>query len=275
MRRIGTPSPAMAVAMIALFVALGGSGYAATQSGGGGGDRANAAAKKKVKRGPRGRRGRQGVQGPQGLQGSTGAQGTPGTDGTNGTNGTDGTNGSPAFGALLGRGVNVPAGTSFLAPSGQLDAAATENGVDSFTPNATMRASDLAIAVFEAPGPGTSPHVYAAGRPRRHGAELHGARRRHHLHQHGQRDDPGGLADLDRIDDDGHPESHLRCGSGGGRRAVRRLPEAPVIPTGAREVLVHGRQRSGGTGSDHRRERRPTGRNVAARADRVRSWVFP
>jgi len=50
----------------------------------------------------------------------------------------------------------VPAGTSFLAPSGQLEAAATENGVDSFTPNATMKASDLAIAVFEAPGPGTS-----------------------------------------------------------------------------------------------------------------------
>ena len=91
--------------------------------------------------------------GPQGPQGNTGAQGTPGSNGSNGTNGT---NGSPAFGALLGRGVNVPAGTSFLAPSGQLDAAATENGVDSFTPNATMRASDLAIAVFEAPGPGTS-----------------------------------------------------------------------------------------------------------------------
>src|SRR5215211_3987396 len=153
-RTIGTPSPAMAVAVIALFVALGGSGYAARQSAGGGGDRASAAAKKKVKRGPRGRRGPQGLQGPAG---NTGGQGTPGTNGANGTNGTNGTNGNPAFGAVLGRGViTVGTGTFFLAPSGQSDASSSENSVDSFTPNATMTASDLAIAVFDAPAPGSS-----------------------------------------------------------------------------------------------------------------------
>jgi hypothetical protein len=150
MKGFRTPSPALVVALIALFVTLGGTGYAASQ--GGGGDHANAAAKKKkkAKRGPRGRRGPRGFEGatgPQGPQGNAGAQGTPGTNGTNGTNG------SPAFGALLGRGVNVPAGTSFLAPSGQLAADANENNVSSFTPNATMTASDLAITLTVANGP--------------------------------------------------------------------------------------------------------------------------
>ena len=80
-------------------------------------------------------------QGPQGPQGPRGRQGS------NGTQGPPGTNGSPAFGAVLGRGVNVPAGTSFLAPSGQLTATANENNVSSFTPNATTTASDLAVTL--------------------------------------------------------------------------------------------------------------------------------
>jgi hypothetical protein len=137
MRKFVTPSPALVVAMLALFVALGGTGYAASQVGGG--DHA-VAAKKKVKRGPRGPRG---LRGPQGLQGDKGAPGTPGAKGANGT---------PAFGALLGRGVNVPAGPSFLAPSGQLAANGNENNVSSFTPNATMQASDLAVTLSVATG---------------------------------------------------------------------------------------------------------------------------
>lgn len=89
----------MVVAVIALFVALGGSGYAASQSGGGDKTSANAAAKKKVKRGRRGPRDFQGLAGPQGLQGPQGQQGSAGTSRTNVINGA---NGSPAFGALLG-----------------------------------------------------------------------------------------------------------------------------------------------------------------------------
>jgi hypothetical protein len=139
----------MAVAVIALFVALGGSGYAASQSGGGGSDKASAAAKKKVKRGPRGRRGPRGFTGATGPQGLQGPQGTPGTNGTNGTNGA---NGSPAFGAVLGRGVEVVGATRFLAPSGQLKPDDNENDVSSFTPNATMTASDLAVSLSVAPG---------------------------------------------------------------------------------------------------------------------------
>jgi Collagen triple helix repeat (20 copies) len=144
MRKFATPSPALVIAMVALFVALGGSGYAASQTVGG--DHAAAAKKTKVKRGkrgPRGLRGLTGLRGPQGVQGPRGA---------NGAQGVPGTDGSPAFGALLGRGVNVPAGTSFLAPSGQLAADANENNVSSFTANATMTASDLAVTLTVATG---------------------------------------------------------------------------------------------------------------------------
>ena len=41
---------------------------------------------------------------------------------------------------------------AFLAPSGQLAANANENNVSSFTPNATMTASDLAVTLTVAPG---------------------------------------------------------------------------------------------------------------------------
>jgi hypothetical protein len=66
------PSPAMVVACIALFVAMGGTGYAATQLASG----KEEASSSKVKRGPRGPRGK---RGPQGVQGAQGAQGAPGS----------------------------------------------------------------------------------------------------------------------------------------------------------------------------------------------------
>jgi hypothetical protein len=148
------PSPALAVALLALFVALGGTGYAAValQKNSVGSKQlrkgavknpkiaANAVTGAKVKQQslsagdfrigslPRGERGARGPQGPQG------------------------TAGSPALGAVLGRGVTVPAGASFLAPSGQLPANANENLVSSFTPNATMTASGLAVTLTVATG---------------------------------------------------------------------------------------------------------------------------
>jgi hypothetical protein len=137
MKKLAPPSPALVIALVALFVALGGTGYAASQVGD---DHATAATKKaKAKQGKRGPRGFRGPQGPRGLQGLTGAQGPQGAQGATGPQGAPG---SPAFGMLLGRGVNVPAGTSFLAPSGQLAANANENNVSSFTANAPMEASD-------------------------------------------------------------------------------------------------------------------------------------
>ena len=147
MRKLATPSPALMIAIAALFVALGGSGYAANHVGG---QHAAAAQKTKVIRGPRGPRG---LRGRPGSRGPQGPQGPQGLRGANGTPGTPGASGSPAFGAVLGRGVNVPAGTSFLAPSGQLAANANENNVSSFTPNATATATDLAVTLTVATGP--------------------------------------------------------------------------------------------------------------------------
>ncbi len=151
------PSPALVVALLALFVALGGTGYAAlTLEKNSVGTKqlrkgsvktadiaANAVTGAKVRRGsltasdfnagslPEGPRGERGERGPEGPRGAAG---------------------SPAFGAVLGRGVNVLATPSFLAPSGQFAANANENLVSSFTPNATMVASDLAVTLSVAPG---------------------------------------------------------------------------------------------------------------------------
>jgi hypothetical protein len=77
------PSPALVIACLALFVAMGGTGYAATQLPSG--KSTATASKSKAKRG---RQGPRGPQGPQGLQGIPGTPGPPGKAGNN------------AFGAL-------------------------------------------------------------------------------------------------------------------------------------------------------------------------------
>jgi hypothetical protein len=153
--RAQVQSPALWIALVALFVALGGTGYAALNIAN------NSIGTKQLKRGA--------VKNPDLAANSvTGRKvkrrSLDRTDfkanslprGPQGPVGRPGATGSPAFGAVLGRGEAVPAGTSFLAPSGQLAASATENGVSSFTPNATLTASDLAISLFVAPDPGTS-----------------------------------------------------------------------------------------------------------------------
>lgn len=74
----GWPSRAMVVAAIALFAALGGSGYAATTIH-------TASASHHARRGPRGPRGFTGARGPigpAGQTGSTGPQGPAGADGS-------------------------------------------------------------------------------------------------------------------------------------------------------------------------------------------------
>lgn len=179
------PSPALVVALIALFVALGGTGYAALtlpkNSVGSAQIRkgavknrnlaANAVTSAKVRRRslvasdfkrnslPRGRRGPQGPPGPpgpRGPEGQRGAEGPRGPEGPPGAPGAPGASGSPAFGAILGRGLNVETGTWFLAPSGQETSTITEDDVTLFTPNATMTASNLAISLVDAPGTGNS-----------------------------------------------------------------------------------------------------------------------
>ena len=87
----------MVVALIALSVALGGTGYAVTQI-----DRNSVTTRevkdrsllrKDFKKGqvPRGRRGRRGVQGAPGSKGDTGAAGATGAPGTTGATGATGT----------------------------------------------------------------------------------------------------------------------------------------------------------------------------------------
>jgi len=70
----------LVIACLALFVALGGTGYAATaMHGSEGTSTATVAKKKHNRRGPRGLRGPRGFAGPGGPQGPQGAPGAPGS----------------------------------------------------------------------------------------------------------------------------------------------------------------------------------------------------
>jgi hypothetical protein len=153
--RAQVQSPAVWIALVALFVALGGTGYAALNVAN------NSIGTKQLKRGAvkNPDLAANSVTGPKVKRRSLDTSDFKANSlprGPQGEQGPPGATGSPAFGAVLGRGEAVPAGTSFLAPSGQLAASGTENGVSSFTPNATLTASDLAISLFIAPDPGTS-----------------------------------------------------------------------------------------------------------------------
>src|SRR5215471_12045980 len=106
-------SPALVISVIALFVALGGTSYAAltiprnsvgsAQVINGSLQSADLAAKTKSalhgqtgSRGAAGQQGTQGAQGPQGPSGPQGAQGTPGGQGPAGATGPPGQNGTNA-----------------------------------------------------------------------------------------------------------------------------------------------------------------------------------
>jgi hypothetical protein len=96
------PSPATPLALIALFLALGGTGYAAS-SGVGPFDGARSShhrstAAERHLRGARGQRGPAGAQGPAGATGARGPRGpagTPGETGAQGTGGPQGPAGTP------------------------------------------------------------------------------------------------------------------------------------------------------------------------------------
>lgn len=107
------PSPAMGVALVALFVALGGTGYAAGGGfgGDGGGLRAEAAARRGARRGARRvQRGPTGARGPAGPQGTAGPAGSTGAAGERGAPGATGAPGAP--GATGATGPQGPAGTA-------------------------------------------------------------------------------------------------------------------------------------------------------------------
>jgi hypothetical protein len=94
----------MVIALIALFVALGGTGYAATTLTNNDGAAVAAARRhRRSLRGPRGFRGRTGPQGPAGPQGPQGPQGAQGSQGPAGAPGT-----AKAYAEVLNTGRVVP-----------------------------------------------------------------------------------------------------------------------------------------------------------------------
>ncbi len=124
------PRPAMIVALIALFVALGGSGYAAfavPRNSVGSAQVINGSLQKgdlskrtvaalRGSRGPRGLRGLTGGQGATGAQGAAGSQGTAGAAGPQGATGPQGVPGIPGPTAVF-TGYGYPSGTPSVVPS--------------------------------------------------------------------------------------------------------------------------------------------------------------
>ncbi len=94
------PAPGTVLASLALFAALGGTGYATTRSGPEERADAHAAVKKAGPRGPRGRTGKKGKTGPVGPQGPAGAAGAKGETGPQGGPGTAGAEGRSALSTL-------------------------------------------------------------------------------------------------------------------------------------------------------------------------------
>jgi len=115
MRRFKThATPSMVVACMALFVALGGVGYAAATIGSAQ-IKNNAVQSKDIKNGTivskdiqkSTRSSLKGEKGATGATGATGARGAAGTNGTNGTNGTDGDDGDDGAPGLVRAGGRV------------------------------------------------------------------------------------------------------------------------------------------------------------------------
>jgi hypothetical protein len=145
------------MATVALFVALGGASYAASELPAGSvGTRQlqdRAVTPRKLAPSAIGLfKGQKGDTGPRGTQGAKGFQGPPGKPGVNGTNGT---NGSPALSALVGRIDTLSsASVDFGAPSGTSTANTAEMSVRAIAPSASSTARDLAVQLTNPPSPG-------------------------------------------------------------------------------------------------------------------------
>ncbi|MGA8746054.1 MAG: hypothetical protein WB507_09330 [Solirubrobacterales bacterium] len=95
MRKRPYPSPTFMIACLALFVAIGGPGFAAAHLPFAGPAKASKLTAGRVLRRPRGLRGLPGPQGVEGAQGVQGAQGVPGVQGGAGPRGERGEQGMP------------------------------------------------------------------------------------------------------------------------------------------------------------------------------------
>src|SRR3954447_5169731 len=131
--KLHPPPPALAIALLALFVAIGGTGYAALKLP------KNSVGAKQLRKGAvrSSDIAANAVTGPKVKQGSLNASDfatgslPSGARGVQGEKGATGANGSPAFGAILGRGNGLNGTPWFFAPSGTSTAEANENNVSS------------------------------------------------------------------------------------------------------------------------------------------------
>ncbi len=130
-RRFRAPSTAFVISLIALFVALGGTTYAATGYIKGTHIKPHSIPKNRLTnraiKGLKGDRGRTGARGPIGPQGPTGAQGNAGLQGTAGTPGAPGmsdytvvTNTNSVSANSIGATAACPAGTKALGGGGEV-----------------------------------------------------------------------------------------------------------------------------------------------------------
>jgi len=161
------PSPALILSVIALSVALGGTGYAAivlpANSVGTKQIKKNAVTTAKVKNGslraadfkagqlPAGAPGATGPTGPAGPAGATGATGLKGDKGDTGATGGVGPQGPAGTVAMLARMNAIPAtftqDLTFGSPSGTSTASTSEGSVSMVSPDVALTASNLVVSL--------------------------------------------------------------------------------------------------------------------------------
>lgn len=159
-----------AVGLLALFVALGGTGIATVGSQrGGSGSASQKGIHAKASKAQLNNR-TQGLQQQidallgqianlQGQRGIPGPQGIPGPAGATGMTGPAGVPGSPAASASFGR-INNVTTNAFGGAIGFTDATNTESDVTVASPNAPILARDLFVEVTVPPGPGDAWQVF-------------------------------------------------------------------------------------------------------------------
>jgi Collagen triple helix repeat (20 copies) len=186
--KLQRPSPALVLSLVALSVALGGTGYAAVvlpaNSVGAKQIKSNAVSAAKVKNssllasdfrpgqlpagpagpagvpGPRGPEGQRGVEGPRGEVGPKGDPGQPGAKGDPGQPGPPGASTAGAWLATInGIGLNLGyAGLVNGVSTGISGSSVDANG--SVSPNVPLVVSHLSVRLTSAPGAGASRFIY-------------------------------------------------------------------------------------------------------------------
>jgi hypothetical protein len=151
------PSPAMAVAVVALVFAMVGGAFAAS-GGSGDGKSASASAKaKKGPRGPRGPKGATGATGPQGPAGAPGAKGDPGAPGAPGKDGIGVTSTSvPTSSAVC----NHQGGSEFQSANGTTTACNGETGFTEVLPSEATETGSWGARESAAPGSALLPITF-------------------------------------------------------------------------------------------------------------------